>query len=63
MSVSENISVITDNIPQLDGNISIESQSDISLVSDIECNCCEDQPEYEDNQETQKIPVHVSLYD
>ena len=64
MSVSENISVITDNIPQLDGNISIESQSDISsIVSDIECNCCEDQPECEDNQETQKIPVHVSQYD
>ena len=63
LSVRKNISVISDNIPQLDGNISIETQSDISsIVCDVQCNCCEHLSEYEDDQESQKIPVHVSQY-
>ena len=64
---SVNISVKSDNIPQIDGNISITSQSDISsILCDIQCNCCEDQSEYEEDQYLENsdiIPVHVSQYD
>ena len=64
LSVRKNININSNNIPQLDGNISIESQSDISsVICDIQCNCCEDQSVYEGDQDSQKIPVHVSQYD
>ena len=57
-----------DDIPQLDGNISIDSKSDISSIySDIQCSCCGDnaetsQNDYDQDLENSQIPVHVSQY-
>ena len=52
----------SDNIPQIDGNDSINSQSDISSVySDIQCSCCEDDYD-QDLENNLQIPVHISQY-
>ena len=64
LSERKNISDNSDHIPQLDGNISIDSQSNISSIfSDIQCNCCVEESESEDFENSEKIPVHVTQYD
>ena len=63
LSENNNNSVISDHIPQLDGNITIDTQSE--SLCDIECLCCDIKSESNESEESQnienqqKIPVHL----